>query len=237
MVQNDKHFLDNAIPAEIMENLNVFFPEFGDLNHEEVLQHQDSIYQSLRGSDEDNGMRSHPGQSSDWNQFSGQSGESSRDRSFQLRLALDEDLARSLQLEDEFDDLNISQSTNSAMENREVNPRDTPSMSVNPNIREDNVDPDNMTYEQLQLLGESIGSENRGLSEELISRLPNFKYRKGIFSRQKEKHECVICYTNFRNREKLIILPCAHQYHSECIAQWLRLNKLCPICQKEVSDE
>ena len=40
MMRNGEHFLNGTIPAEIAENLNEFFPEFGDLNYEEVLQHQ-----------------------------------------------------------------------------------------------------------------------------------------------------------------------------------------------------
>ncbi|KAL6004554.1 hypothetical protein ACLOJK_005109 [Asimina triloba] len=64
-------------------------------------------------------------------------------------------------------------------------------------VGQDDVDPDNMTYEELQTLGEAIGTESRGLSEELISYLPSSKYKTGFFSR-KEKHEEVQmhCYVH-----------------------------------------
>ncbi|KAL6955507.1 RING-type E3 ubiquitin transferase [Sarracenia purpurea var. burkii] len=190
MMRNDEHFLYGAIPAEIAENLNEFFPEFGDLNYEEVLQHQESVYRSLKGTDRNMEKRSYYGQSSNGSQFSGKQCESSRRESFDSELALDEALARSLQeLEDNFGDLNISQAASNATENREVISREIPTTPIFQNVREDDIDPDNMTYEQLQMLAESVGSANKGLSEELISRLPNFKYKTGILSKKKEKQE------------------------------------------------
>ena len=77
---------------------------------------QESVYQSLKGNnDSDKERRSCHGQSSDSSQFSGQEHEPSRQESLDSLLALDEALARSLQeLEDSFDDLNISQSSSTA---------------------------------------------------------------------------------------------------------------------------
>ncbi|MGV7468027.1 RING finger domain-containing protein, partial [Mycobacterium kansasii] len=85
-----------------------------------------------------------------------------------------------------------------------------------------------MTYEQLQSLGESIGNENKGLPDELISQLPTFKYKSGMFSKKKKKEECVICCMVYSSGERLMNLPCAHQYHSECIKRWLKLKKHYP---------
>lgn len=229
MMRNNDHSLSAAIP---IENLNEFFPEFSDLNYEELLQHQESLYESLRNNR--NNDRRHGAQSTDWSQLSGLEGESSQHGSFGLQLALDEYMARALQLE--YDSDNISQSTSTGtVENRRSGSRGTPVMPVNQTVMEDPIDPDNMTYEQLQELGESIGSETRGLSEDLISRLRNFKYKTSILSKKKEKQECVICYEMYKNGDRLTALPCAHQYHLKCITPWLRLNKHCPVCQEEVS--
>ncbi|KAK4372174.1 hypothetical protein RND71_007558 [Anisodus tanguticus] len=55
-------------------------------------------------------------------------------------------------------------------------------------ILEDDLDPDNMTYEELLDLGETVGTQSRGLPEELISLLPTTKYKSnGIFSRKKSE--------------------------------------------------
>ncbi|TVT98094.1 hypothetical protein EJB05_46588 [Eragrostis curvula] len=50
-------------------------------------------------------------------------------------------------------------------------------------------DPDNMTYEQRQALVESVGTEARGLSDELISYLEPWKYKSSGFFSRKTSHE------------------------------------------------
>ncbi|KAL6846734.1 hypothetical protein ACP4OV_024182 [Aristida adscensionis] len=100
--------------------------------------------------------------------------------------------------------------------------------------REDNVDPDNMSYEQLRELGEAVGTQSRGLSDDLISYLVPFRQKCNFFSRKKNHEECVICKTTYRSRQKLIRLPCSHCYHADCITRWLKINKACPVCNEEV---
>ncbi|KAA8539887.1 hypothetical protein F0562_026579 [Nyssa sinensis] len=224
-------YLDAVISAEIAENFSELFPEHGDLSYEEVLQQQEIVYQSLIGNDRNMGCTCDYGQSSNWSQFSGQEGESSPGRNVESQLALDEALARSLQeLGDDLDDLYISETTG----NTGVSSSGTPVRSVSPDLRQDDIDPDDMTYEELQGLGDSIGFESKGLSEELISRLPSCKYKTGLFSKKKEKEQCVICCMVYKNGVSLTTLPCAHQYHSECIQRWLKMNKNCPVCNVEV---
>lgn len=102
-------------------------------------------------------------------------------------------------------------------------------------IWEDNVDPDNMTYEELLELGEVVGSQSRGLSQEAISLLPVSKFKCSFFWRKKSKNErCVICQMEYKRGERQITLPCKHIYHTTCGSQWLSINKACPICYKEV---
>ncbi|KAK6937116.1 Zinc finger, RING-type [Dillenia turbinata] len=100
---------------------------------------------------------------------------------------------------------------------------------------QDNIDPDNMTYEELLELGEAVGTQNRGLSQELISLLPISKYKRGFFSRKKSRSErCVICQMEYKRGERRITLPCKHIYHACCGTKWLSINKACPICYTEV---
>ncbi|KAJ7980769.1 E3 ubiquitin ligase BIG BROTHER-like [Quillaja saponaria] len=100
---------------------------------------------------------------------------------------------------------------------------------------QDNVDPDNMTYEELLELGEAVGTHSRGLSQEMISLLPISKYKCGFFSRKKSRDErCVICQMEYKRGDKRITLPCKHVYHAGCGTRWLSINKACPICYTEV---
>ncbi|KAM0921437.1 hypothetical protein ACQ4PT_006829 [Festuca glaucescens] len=100
--------------------------------------------------------------------------------------------------------------------------------------REDNVDPDNMSYEQLQAIGEAVGTQSRGLSDDLICYLVPFRNKCNFFSSKKNTEECVICKSTYKSRQKLIRLPCSHCYHADCITRWLKINKACPVCNEEV---
>ncbi|KAI7991686.1 E3 ubiquitin-protein ligase BIG BROTHER [Camellia lanceoleosa] len=102
-------------------------------------------------------------------------------------------------------------------------------------VWQDNVDPDNMTYEELLELGEAVGTQGRGLSQDLISLLPVRKFKSGFFSRKKSRNErCVICQMEYKRGERQVILPCKHLYHADCGTRWLSINKACPICYAEV---
>uniref|UniRef100_A0A0E0M3L1 Uncharacterized protein n=1 Tax=Oryza punctata TaxID=4537 RepID=A0A0E0M3L1_ORYPU len=54
-----------------------------------------------------------------------------------------------------------------------------------------------MSYEQLQALGEAVGNESRGLSDDLICYLVPFKNKCSFFSRKKNDEEyvpaCPVC--------------------------------------------
>lgn len=102
-------------------------------------------------------------------------------------------------------------------------------------VWQDNVDPDNMTYEELLELGEAVGTQSRGLSQDIISMLPVKKFKCGFFSRKKSRDErCVICQMEYKRGDRQIILPCKHVYHAGCGSKWLSINKACPICYTEV---
>ncbi|KAL2558587.1 E3 ubiquitin ligase BIG BROTHER-like [Forsythia ovata] len=222
-------YLNGMTPSEIAVHFKEIYPEFGDLNVEEVLLQQESAYLYIQASGKAKVTTSDYGQTSNRNQFSAQENES--------QLALDEALARSLELGDDFVDLYSSEHGGTIAGNKFPSSCNFSNIIAIQNTREDEIDPDTMNYEELLSLGEAVGHENKGLSDDLISRLPTFKYKAGLFSKKKKKEECVICCAEYKNGAKLITLPCAHQYHSGCISHWLKLNKNCPVCQEEVRGE
>ncbi|XP_020257688.1 E3 ubiquitin ligase BIG BROTHER-related-like [Asparagus officinalis] len=96
------------------------------------------------------------------------------------------------------------------------------------------VDPDELSYEELIALGEVVGTERRGLSVDTIASLPSVTY-KAQSSQDANTDQCVICRLDYEEGDSLVELSCKHLYHPECINQWLQINKVCPICSCEVS--
>ncbi|KAJ4710467.1 E3 ubiquitin ligase BIG BROTHER-related [Melia azedarach] len=96
------------------------------------------------------------------------------------------------------------------------------------------VDPDELSYEELLALSEVVGTESRGLSTDTIASLPTVNYKTGS-SQNGNNDSCVICRLDYEDGETLTVLSCKHSYHSECINNWLNINKVCPVCSTEVS--
>lgn len=43
---------------------------------------------------------------------------------------------------------------------------------------------------------------------------------------EEEEEQCAVCRMEFEPEEEVVMLPCKHQYHGECISQWLKDRKV-----------
>ncbi|XP_072986943.1 E3 ubiquitin ligase BIG BROTHER-related-like isoform X3 [Typha latifolia] len=244
------HYVNSPVSCVVEENFGGYFDDLDDVALAEVIQDQECVYQSFQRNVENGRARasnsdSRSNRSNHDQRRSLGERSSSRAPSSDPQLAADEAFARDLQeLENQMAGTSIgdisrmeagmviqgaNSTSSSSTSNSGLNSASTSAQVA----REDDIDPDSMSYEELQQLGEAIGTQSRGLSEELIQLLPSTTYRTGLFSK-KEKTECVICRMVLKNRDKLITLPCQHQYHKTCITEWLKISKACPICTEEV---
>ncbi|CAH9146138.1 unnamed protein product [Cuscuta epithymum] len=66
--------------------------------------------------------------------------------------------------------------------------------------------------------------------EALIQELPKFRMK----AVPTDCSECPICLEEFHVGNEVRGLPCAHNFHVECIDEWLRLNVKCPRCRCSV---
>jgi len=59
-----------------------------------------------------------------------------------------------------------------------------------------------------------------------------------LYSGPNSADSCSICLEDFEEGEKLRVLPCGHQFHSDCIEQWLttRPSPVCPLCKQSPLD-
>uniref|UniRef100_A0A8D2CW18 RING-type E3 ubiquitin transferase n=1 Tax=Sciurus vulgaris TaxID=55149 RepID=A0A8D2CW18_SCIVU len=70
-----------------------------------------------------------------------------------------------------------------------------------------------------------------GLTKQQID---NFAVRN--FGKDGALKACSICLTEFKESNKIRILPCSHEYHIHCIDRWLSENSTCPVCRRELTD-
>lgn len=78
--------------------------------------------------------------------------------------------------------------------------------------------------------GIPISEHGREAVEALIQELPKFRLK----AVPTDCSECPICLEEFHVGNEVRGLPCAHNFHVECIDQWLRLNVKCPRCRCSV---
>ncbi|XP_076956307.1 E3 ubiquitin-protein ligase MBR2-like [Bidens hawaiensis] len=98
--------------------------------------------------------------------------------------------------------------------------------------RDMRLDVDNMSYEELLALGERIGHVNTGLSEEVI--LKSMKQRKHITFMAispPNLEPCCISQEEYDTGNNIGSLDCGHDFHTDCIKQWLAQKNICPICK------
>ncbi|KAJ4300482.1 hypothetical protein N0V88_003157 [Collariella sp. IMI 366227] len=48
------------------------------------------------------------------------------------------------------------------------------------------------------------------------------------------KAECTICIDDLKKDEEVVVLPCKHWYHGECVVLWLKEHNTCPICRMPI---
>ncbi|CAI2377196.1 unnamed protein product [Moneuplotes crassus] len=53
---------------------------------------------------------------------------------------------------------------------------------------------------------------------------------------QQNYESCCICLIEFEKEDKIVILPCndSHHFHKNCIREWLRRQRNCPLCKQTV---
>ena len=95
----------------------------------------------------------------------------------------------------------------------------------------------NQNENNLSLNNRNINNNNNNETNENIDNNETFfknlldicnkdKYNKNKY----KKHEdCRICLMKFENNENILILPCLHIFHTDCIINWLKNKKTCPL--------
>jgi len=77
---------------------------------------------------------------------------------------------------------------------------------------------------------------NRGATTKQIEKLEKQHYKEGTL--QDDDTKCSICLTQYEEGDNLRYLPCTpikHHFHQNCIDEWLQVNRVCPICKRDIT--
>ncbi|XP_052177553.1 uncharacterized protein LOC127791609 [Diospyros lotus] len=77
-----------------------------------------------------------------------------------------------------------------------------------------------------------------------IARRLNLYYRgnstNGLGQTEPEEDDgkrCAICLEDFEPREPVMLTPCNHMFHEDCIVPWLKSQARCPVCRAAISEQ
>lgn len=89
---------------------------------------------------------------------------------------------------------------------------------------------------QLQALAERLFRMDRQslgsppADENFVSNLKPIQYKTG----DAVEDTCSICLEQLEDDTSVIVLPCKHGFHAECIAPWLKMHSECPSCRSKL---
>lgn len=100
------------------------------------------------------------------------------------------------------------------------------------------LSPSQLDYEHLMRLRDNVGVVLRGASSESLAELPVLSHAECVApgSDVLVGDVCSICRCAFEDEDELRVLACKHADHKDCIDQWLKMSKACPLCHHEVKD-
>lgn len=75
----------------------------------------------------------------------------------------------------------------------------------------------------------------QGLTPAELSKLEKVEFKKGELDAESNLDTCSICLEEFVENQVLLQLPvCRHNFHENCVQEWLNLNSVCPYCRSDI---
>lgn len=55
--------------------------------------------------------------------------------------------------------------------------------------------------------------------------------------KDEDTKRCAICLEDFAIKEEVMVTPCQHMFHEECIVPWVKSKAQCPVCRSHLSEQ
>lgn len=52
-----------------------------------------------------------------------------------------------------------------------------------------------------------------------------------------EETDCAVCKDSFSVGDEVLVIPCEHMFHPDCIKPWLKEHCSCPVCRYKLPSE
>jgi hypothetical protein len=76
-------------------------------------------------------------------------------------------------------------------------------------------------------------SRMSGTPSDVIDNFEKIKFQK-LSTEEDEEDQCSICICEYEAGEEVLVMPCSHRFHGDCIKQWLAQSTKCPLCNQQV---
>ena len=98
-----------------------------------------------------------------------------------------------------------------------------------------NVYIDNLLFEDdlATAMRESLETDKQLVRTDEFLEFKTIKYC-NIDDKNSYNTTCSICLTNFEDECDVSVIDCEHLFHTDCIKEWSRYKKNCPICREEL---
>jgi hypothetical protein len=81
-----------------------------------------------------------------------------------------------------------------------------------------------------------MGDGQAGANENEIRNLPTKRYNAAdMQDAEGDRTTCVVCMQDFEQNDELRVLPCSHEFHTQCVDRWLKVKKDCPLCRRDIN--
>jgi len=73
-------------------------------------------------------------------------------------------------------------------------------------------------------------------AHEVLDLLPRVAFDPQLFDGNPHPDSCPVCMEDFGEGQQIILTPCLHVFHLQCLQGWLTKKKECPSCRWDVTD-